>query len=112
VKSGIVWDAIALHATADIADRREPEVALSTSVAHVDVMGFLWTKLSPQLIDDTIALYPRLGFKMAFTAALAEVARKKPHTPSPLVWRTSGAAWAGSRYPERMRHFSLGAVES
>ena len=28
----------------------------------------------------TIALYPRLGFKKAFTEALAEVARKKPHT--------------------------------
>jgi hypothetical protein len=37
-------------------------------------------QFSPQLIDHTIGLYPRLGFKKAFTEALAEVARKKPHT--------------------------------
>ena len=80
VKTGIVWDAIALHATADIADRREPEVALVHFGAHVDVMGLRMDEISPQLIDDTIALYPRLGFKKAFTEALAEVARKKPHT--------------------------------
>jgi hypothetical protein len=79
-KAGIVWDAIALHATADIADRREPEVALVHFGAHVDVMGLRLDEISPQLIDDTIALYPRLGFKKAFTEALAEVARKKPHT--------------------------------
>jgi len=79
-KNDIVWDAIALHSAADIADRREPEVALVHFGAFVDVMGLRKEEISPQLIDDTIALYPRLGFKRAFTEALAEVARKKPHT--------------------------------
>ena len=79
-KAAIVWDAIALHSTADIADRREPEVALVHFGAHADVMGLRIDEISPQLIDDTIALYPRLGFKKAITEALAEVARKKPHT--------------------------------
>ncbi|MGP8436629.1 hypothetical protein [Paraburkholderia fungorum] len=37
-------------------------------------------EISPQLIDDTLALQPRLAFKKAFTQALAEVARWKPHT--------------------------------
>jgi hypothetical protein len=32
------------------------------------------------LIDDTLALYPRLGFEKAFTESLAEIARKKPGT--------------------------------
>lgn len=79
-KTDIVWDAIALHSAADIADRREPEVALVHFGAFVDVMGLRKDEISPQLIDDTIAVYPRLGFKQAFTAALAQVARKKPHT--------------------------------
>ncbi|MBK1839346.1 HD domain-containing protein [Azospirillum sp. YIM B02556] len=79
-KIDLVWDAIALHSAADIADRREPEVALVHFGAHVDVMGLRLDEISPQLIDDTLALYPRLGFKKAFTEALAEVARKKPHT--------------------------------
>lgn len=79
-KTEMVWDAIALHSAADIADRREPEVALVHFGAHVDVMGLRMDEISPQLIDDTLALYPRVGFKKAFTEALAEVARKKPHT--------------------------------
>jgi len=79
-KTDIVWDAIALHSAAGIADRREPEVVLVHFGAFIDVMGLRKDEISPQLIDDTIALYPRLGFKKAFTEALAEVARKKPHT--------------------------------
>lgn len=79
-KVDIVWDAIALHSSAEIADRREPEVALVHFGAHVDVLGLRMDEISPQLIDDTLALYPRLGFKEAFTQALAEVARRKPHT--------------------------------
>jgi hypothetical protein len=79
-KAEIVWDAIALHALADIADRRQPEVALVHFGAHVDVMGLRLEEITPSLIDDTLALYPRIGMKAAFTEALAEVARKKPHT--------------------------------
>jgi hypothetical protein len=79
-KTDIAWDAIALHSSADIADRKEPEVALVHFGAFVDVMGIRKEEISPQLIDDTIAHYPRLGFKKAFVEALAEVARKKPHT--------------------------------
>jgi HD domain len=80
IKSDIVWDAIALHSSAGIADRREPEVALVHFGAHVDVMGLRMDEISPDLIADTLALYPRLGFTRAFQEALAEVARKKPHT--------------------------------
>jgi hypothetical protein len=47
--------------------------------AHVDVLGLRMDDISPQLIDDTLALYPRLGFKDAFTQAQAEVASRKPH---------------------------------
>lgn len=79
-KAEIVWDAIALHALADIADRRQSEVALVHFGAHVDVMGLRMEEITPSLIDDTLALYPRIGMKAAFTEALAEVARKKPHT--------------------------------
>jgi hypothetical protein len=79
-KARLVWDAIALHSSAGIAERKEPEVALVHMGAHVDVMGLRMEEITPSLIDDTLALYPRLGFKAAFQSALAEVARKKPHT--------------------------------
>ena len=78
-KTKLVWDAIALHSAADIAELREPEVALVHMGAHVDVMGLWIEEIPAQLIDETLALYPRLGFKAAFTAVLAEIARQKPH---------------------------------
>lgn len=52
-----VWDAIALHSAADIAERKGPEVALVHFGAHVDVMGLRIEEISPQLIDDTLALH-------------------------------------------------------
>ncbi|MGE8064477.1 HD domain-containing protein [Pseudomonas sp. NPDC089569] len=79
-KAQLVWDAIALHSSGAIAVRKEPEIALVYMGAHVDVMGLFIEEITPSLIDDTLALYPRVGMKAAFTQALAEVARKKPHT--------------------------------
>ena len=79
-KAQWVWDAIALHSSAGIAERKQAEIALIFMGAHVDVMGLFIDEITPSLIDDTLALYPRLGMKAAFTQAVAEVARKKPHT--------------------------------
>jgi hypothetical protein len=79
-KAEQVWDAIALHSSAGIADRKQPEIALIYLGAHVDVMGLHLDEITPSLVDDTLALYPRIGMKAAFTQAIAEVARKKPHT--------------------------------
>jgi len=79
-KAELVWDGIALHSSGGIADRKAPEIALIYFGAHVDVFGLNIQEISPALIDDTLALYPRLGMKAAFQEALAEVVRKKPHT--------------------------------
>jgi hypothetical protein len=92
-KAELVWDAIALHSSADIADRKQPEVALVHFGAHVDVFGLRLEEITPALVDDVIALYPRLGMKAAFSEALAEVARKKPHTAV-----GTGLADIGRRY--------------
>lgn len=79
-KTELVWDAIALHSSAGIADRKQAEIALIYLGAHVDVMGLNIEEITPSLIEDALALYPRIGMKAAFTAAVAEVARKKPFT--------------------------------
>ena len=79
-KAELVWDAIALHSSAGIAERKQPEIALVYIGAHVDVFGMRLDEITPALVDDTLALYPRVGFKAAFTEALAEVVRKKPYT--------------------------------
>lgn len=81
-KTELVWDAIALHSSAGIADRKQPEIALIYLGAHVDVMGLNIEQITPSLIEDTLALYPRIGMKAAFTEAVAEVARKNLLLPS------------------------------
>jgi hypothetical protein len=73
-----VWDAIALHSSIGIAEYKAPEIALVHMGSHLDVLGFYYDEVTPDLIDDTLQLYPRLGFAAAFQAALAEVVRKKP----------------------------------
>jgi hypothetical protein len=73
-----VWDAIAFHSSIGIAEYKEPEIALVHMGSHLDVLGFHYDELTPELIDDTLQLYPRVGFPAAFQAALAEVVRKKP----------------------------------
>ncbi|WP_446904633.1 HD domain-containing protein [Burkholderia sp. YIM B11467] len=79
-KAELVWDAIALHTSSGIVDRKQPEIALINVGAYADLFGLRLDEITPSLIDDVLALYPRIGLKAAFTEALAEVVRKKPHT--------------------------------
>lgn len=79
-KAQLVWDGIALHSSGGIVDRKQPEIALIYFGAHVDVFGLFLDEITPSFVDDVLQLYPRVGFKTAFQEAIAEVARKKPHT--------------------------------
>lgn len=79
-KTELVWDAIALHTISGIADRKQPEVALIHFGANADILGLRLDEITSSLVDDVLTLYPRIGIKAAFTEALAEVIRKKPHT--------------------------------
>ncbi|WP_395408149.1 HD domain-containing protein [Pseudoduganella sp. UC29_106] len=78
-KAEMVWDAIALHSSTGIAELKAPEIALLSMGAHVDIFGLRLEEISPELIDETLGLYPRIGMKAAFTEAVANVVRKKPH---------------------------------
>jgi hypothetical protein len=73
-----VWDAIALHSAIGIAEYKEPEIALVHMGAHLDVLGMFIDEVTPELIDDTLQLYPRVGFSAAFQAALAGSVRRNP----------------------------------
>jgi hypothetical protein len=79
-KIDLVWDAIALHTSAGIADRKQPEVALIHFGTHVDVLGLRLDEITPSLVDEVLALYPRVGLKTAFVEALTAVVARKPHT--------------------------------
>ncbi len=79
-KIAVVWDAIALHTTLDIPQRKSPEIALVQLGAGVDVGAVSRDLLSPAVIDQILEAYPRLGFKQAILDTLADVIRRKPMT--------------------------------
>lgn len=80
-KADLVWDSIALHSCIGIVEhKKEPEIVLVSAGAVADAFGLRLNEVTPSFVDDVIQLYPRIGMKAAFTEALAEVVRKKPHT--------------------------------
>ncbi len=58
---------------------------------HFDVLGMFIDEVSPQLIDDTLQQYPRVGFKEAFTLTLAKKCQAKP--PQGIGTPLADVAW-------------------
>lgn len=76
----VVWDAIALHSTPAIPQRKQPEIALVQTGAGIDVGALPPDLLAPGVLERVVEDAPRLGFKQAMLAAIAEVVRDKPMT--------------------------------
>jgi hypothetical protein len=74
-----VWDAVALHAQIGIAEARGAEVTVVHLGASVDVVGVGYENLPADLIQETVAAYPRLHFKQRFQKTLIEAAKRNPN---------------------------------
>ncbi len=79
-KIAVIWDAIALHTTLNIPQRKQPEIALLQIGAGIDIGAFPRTMLAPEIVERILFDYPRLGFKTAMLEAMAAVIRRKPAT--------------------------------
>jgi len=79
-KIALIWDAIALHTTLAVPQRKEPEIALVQLGAGIDIGAVPRALISTDMVEMILAEYPRLGFKLAFLEAMAAVIRRKPHT--------------------------------
>jgi hypothetical protein len=79
-KIAVIWDAIALHATLHVPQRKQPEIALVQLGAGIDVGAIPRSLVTPETMEIILAEYPRLGFKKAFLAAMGAVIRRKPMT--------------------------------
>lgn len=79
-KVAVVWDAIALHSTLAVPQRKQPEIALVQLGAGIDVGAIPRSLLTPEVVEAILAEYPRLGFKQAFLRVMGEVVRRKPMT--------------------------------
>jgi hypothetical protein len=76
----VVWDAVALHTSIGIVQRKRPEIALVSAGAGADVVGFGVAQLPGEVVAQVIAAFPRLGFKKAYQQVLAEIVSRKPET--------------------------------
>jgi hypothetical protein len=74
----VVWDAVALHTSRGIVERKRPEIV--SAGAGADVVGFGVAQLPSEAVAQVIAAFPRLGFKKAYREVLAEIVARKPET--------------------------------
>lgn len=82
----IVWDAIALHTTYAVPQRKQPEIALVQLGAAIDVGVVPLDLVSPDLVAEVLDAWPRLGFKQAIVAAMVnQFARDPRSAASPVV---------------------------
>lgn len=79
-KTELIWDAIALHTSAGIAMRKEPEVAIVHIGAAMDVFGLGLNNLPKFLLDEIIENLPRNDFKNYIVKKLINNVEKFPDT--------------------------------
>jgi hypothetical protein len=76
----VVWDAVALHTSRGIVERKRPEIALVSAGAGADLMGLGIDQLPREAVEQVIAVFPRPGFKKAYQKVMAEIVVRKPGT--------------------------------
>jgi len=77
-RAALLWDAVALHASAGIADAKGGEVALTHFGVALDVIGLRHELLPSGALDDVVAAFPRRDFKHAFHGLLVKQAAQNP----------------------------------
>jgi cyanamide hydratase family protein with HD domain len=77
-KADRVHEAIALHSSVGIADKKEPETRLVHFGAGVDVLGIQRQNIAPVTLNWILGSHPRKDFVRQFTALLENEAGEQP----------------------------------
>jgi hypothetical protein len=77
-----VWEAIALHTTAEIPSRRSPEVALCQMGIATDLFALPPNLMTAEQLDEVLEAYPWLGLDEALPSTLVGLFRKNPKAAS------------------------------
>ena len=84
-KAEIIWDAIALHTSIGIANRKRAEVALVHLGASLDVFGVGVDSLAADDVHRIFEEYPRTGLIDGLTALFVKQIEQKPQV-TPFTW--------------------------
>ncbi|WP_299589145.1 hypothetical protein [uncultured Microbulbifer sp.] len=79
-KIEVIWDAIALHSTLEIAQHKRPEIALVQFGAGIDIGAIPIDSIDSKTIDEIIDQYPRVNFTELMLKRISDVTSKKPET--------------------------------
>jgi hypothetical protein len=93
-RTDLVWKAIALHTSAGIATRLANEIALVHLGVGLELFGLGLNQVPPQIVEEVLQNYPRLGFKAEFRNLLVEHCRHNP-AAQVLNWTDDVARIAG-----------------
>jgi hypothetical protein len=97
-RAEIVWDAIALHTSIGIANRKRAEVALAYAGIGIDVSKRGAEQLPPGFAESVFEVYPRLGCKRELHEAVIQVSHANPARKAPPL--TFPGEILRTRYPE------------
>jgi hypothetical protein len=79
-RAEIVWDSIAHHTTASIAQHKGADVACCQNGIACDYGGLGYNELSDDSKKVILSAYPRLGMKNELTTCLCGIAKNHPNT--------------------------------
>ncbi len=85
-KLPVLWDAVALHTSTGIANRKQPEVALAHLGISADIIGITRERLPADLVAAVQEQYPRGDLGYALTELIVEQARRNPAKAAPLTF--------------------------
>ena len=79
-RAEVVWDSIALHTIASIAQHKGTDVACCQSGISCDFGGVGYQQLSDDDKKVILSAYPRLNMKKMLTTCLCDIAKNHPNT--------------------------------
>jgi len=77
-RADLLYDAIALHSSVCIANKREPEVSMVHYGAGCDLLGLRFDEIPAGTMAHALERYPRKDFKNAFCQCLGHQVELKP----------------------------------
>lgn len=100
-KSAIVWDGIAMHASA-IGQFKQPEIALVGAGAVADVVGPDFSVIKKRDVSEVVRAFPRLKFKDEFVKTCVGVVRQHPRGASRGFIREIGERHVPDFHPQNI----------